>query len=126
ADVARRKLEAEQALAATRAARVRVEGDTAESRQKQLADSAQRKRLRNERYVSILTRTWQAARGPTVVVSIIAMALVIGVNAFMPESQPPKELDAPVSQPVSKPAAGIHRAAIAFFKTDKDLDAFAV
>jgi len=47
---------------------------------------------------------------------IIAIALVIGANALMTESQPPIELTATASQ----------RAPVFFFKTDKDLDAFAL
>ena len=88
-------------------------------RQKQLADSAQRKHLRNERYGLVLARAWHAARGTTGVFLIIAIALVIGANALMTESQPPIELTATASQPIK-------RAPVLFFKTDKDLDAFAL
>jgi len=125
ADAAHRKLEAEQALAATIAARVRIERDAAESRQKRLADSAQRNHLRNERYGLVVATAWHAARGTTGVLLIVAIALGIGVSALMTESRPPKESTALPSQPVER-AAAIERASIPFFKTDKDLDAFAL
>jgi hypothetical protein len=112
-------------LAATIATRVGIERDAAESRQERLADSAQRKRLRNDRYGLVLASAWHAARSTTGVLLAVAIALGIGVAALMTESRTPKESTAVVSQPVTR-AAGIERATVLFFKTDKDLDAFAV
>jgi hypothetical protein len=119
----RQKIEAEQALAASIAQRKRLEWDSAASREKRAADSAELRQMRKSHYVQAFARLMLAARSVPALLLVAAFALGIGVSAVVSNSLLAEKSAVQASAP-SQETDVKRRASVRVLKMDDDLSGF--